>query len=250
MKDRKNLPKTALPRLYFIDREIASGKYPNIGDLAKRYETGTATISRDIEFMRDMLGAPIEYDALHRGYFYTKKTYRLPAGFSSPDEMMALGMAKTIISLYRGSPIYGAAHNLLESITAPLNDDKNPSWLENRILIPAVASAPVDPDLWKLIVTGLRENHILAFDYHGTWDEDYTRRQVHLYQLLFDTGVWYLYAFSEERQAIRIFSLSGIKNASVSNMTKCVNGSYQGVCTPNRLNLNGWLTTGQRILNN
>ncbi|MDR1584294.1 MAG: WYL domain-containing protein [Prevotellaceae bacterium] len=217
MKDRKNLPKTALPRLYFIDREIASGKYPNTKELAKRYETGTATISRDIEFMRDMLGAPIEYDAFHRGYFYTEKTYRLPAGFSSSDEMLALGMAKTIISLYRESPIYGAAHNLLESITAPLNDDKNPSWFENRILVPAVASAPVDTELWQVIITGLREDRVLTFDYRSTWDDDYTRRRVHPYQLLFDTGVWYLYTFSEERQAIRIFSLSRIKNAAVTN---------------------------------
>jgi hypothetical protein len=35
MQSRKSLPKTALPRLYFIDREIASGKYPNAPALAK-----------------------------------------------------------------------------------------------------------------------------------------------------------------------------------------------------------------------
>ena len=64
MNDRKSIPKTALPRIYFIDRETASGKYPNTKTLAKTYETGTATISRDIEFMRVMMNAPIEYDYL------------------------------------------------------------------------------------------------------------------------------------------------------------------------------------------
>jgi predicted DNA-binding transcriptional regulator YafY len=71
MKDRKSIPKTALARIYFIDREIASGKYPNTRTLAEVYERGTATISRDIEFMRDMMDAPLEYDFKRKGYYYT-----------------------------------------------------------------------------------------------------------------------------------------------------------------------------------
>ncbi|MDR3302212.1 MAG: hypothetical protein LBT01_06755 [Spirochaetaceae bacterium] len=56
-----------LSRIYFIDREVASGKYPNTKQLAQAYETGTASICCDIEFMRDSLGAPIESSALLRG---------------------------------------------------------------------------------------------------------------------------------------------------------------------------------------
>jgi predicted DNA-binding transcriptional regulator YafY len=83
---------TKLHRIYFIDRRIASGEYPNTASLAKEYETGTATISRDVDFMRNMMDAPIEYNARRRGYYYADKTYRLPAGFSSADDMMALGI--------------------------------------------------------------------------------------------------------------------------------------------------------------
>jgi hypothetical protein len=43
-----------------IVREIASGSYPNTTTLAKVFETGTATISRDIEFMRDKMNAYIK----------------------------------------------------------------------------------------------------------------------------------------------------------------------------------------------
>ena len=109
MRDRKNLPKTALPRIYFIDKEIASGKYPNTRTLAESYETGTATISRDIEFMRDMMNAPIEYDFKQKGYYYTEKTFRLPAAFFSAEDAAAFGMAKALLSLYRNTPIYNAA---------------------------------------------------------------------------------------------------------------------------------------------
>jgi len=66
MKPGKTLPKTALLRLYFIDREIASGKYPNTPALAKKYETGLFGINRDIAYIRTMMNAPIDYDFLRR----------------------------------------------------------------------------------------------------------------------------------------------------------------------------------------
>jgi hypothetical protein len=78
-----------------------------------------SSISRDIDFMRNRLGAPIEYDALRRGYYYTERTFRLPGSFTTAENIQALGMAKTLLTLYRDTPLYTAARNLLESITAP-----------------------------------------------------------------------------------------------------------------------------------
>ena len=222
------MPKTALPRIYRIDAEIASGRYPKTEELARLLETSISTISRDIKFMQDQLFAPIEYDAYNRGYFYTKKTYRLPAGYTSSENLLALGMAKSIFSLYRGTPIYDASSQLLESITTPITSDGNRDWLDNRIIVPPIASIKIKPDVWKIIVTGLKENRIVSFDYKGTWDKEYYNRRVRPYQLLFDSGVWYLYGFSEERKAVRIYSLSRIKNAQLSKdiFSLPVNFSY------------------------
>ena len=210
---RSSLPRTALPRIYFIDDEIASRKYPNTKDLAEKYETSISTISRDIAFMRIMLHAPIEYDPFHRGYYYSEKTFRLPAGFTGADDLLALGMAKNILSLYRETPLYEASVHLMESILAPIAADGNRDWLENRIAVPKIASAEVKPDIWEIIVAGLKENRIITFEYLGANDKEYQTRKVHPYQLLFDSGVWYLYGYAEERKGIRIFSLSRIKNA-------------------------------------
>jgi len=210
---RLSLPKSALARLCFIDKEIASGKYPNTGYLAKKWEGNSiSTISRDIEFMRDRLNAPIEYDALHRGYYYSKPNYRIPMGFSGADELLALGMAKNILTMYKDTPIYDAAHHLLDSIIAPLASESNSDWYERRIVVPQVPSAPVAPEVWNPLTTALRENRVITFEYQGTYDEDFIPRRVRPYQLLFDSGLWYLYGFAEERKGIRIFSLRRMKN--------------------------------------
>ena len=212
---RQSLPKTGLPRIYRIDAEIASGRFPNSDDLAQMCETSISTISRDIEFMRDQLRAPIQYDASNRGYFYTQKTYRLPGGFTSAEDLLALGMAKSILSLYHDTPLYEAANHLMENLTTPLAADGNKDWLDKRIVVPKTASAKVQPEIWNTIISGLKENRMITFDYRGTWDEDYQNRKVRPYQLLFDSGVWYLYGFSEERKATRIFSLTRIKNITL-----------------------------------
>jgi len=218
MKNQKTIPKTVLSRIYFIDREIAAGNYPNTRTLAEAHETGTATISRDIEFMRDRMKAPIEYDFTRKGYYYTEKTFRLPAAFVSANDMLALGMAKTLLSLYQNTPIYDAAKGLMESVTAPLENDGN-RWYEERIIVPPVPAVQFSTEVWNIICEALRKNRVLKFEYRSTWKNGYSLRRVRPYQLLFDNGAWYLYAYSIQGKGIRMYSLPRIQNISLDDET-------------------------------
>ncbi|MDR0584660.1 MAG: WYL domain-containing protein [Treponema sp.] len=165
--------------------------------------------------MRDRLDAPIEYSPLHRGFFYAEKTFRLPARFAAAEDILALDMTKTLLSLYRNIPLYESVRRLIDNITAPLAGEESGSrtetWYEKRILAPLNASYPVDEKIWSAILSGLRENRIITFEYQSTWREDFMPRRVRPYQLLFDTGVWYLYAYSEERGGYACFPFSGYR---------------------------------------
>jgi predicted DNA-binding transcriptional regulator YafY len=220
MKTRKSFPRTSLPRIYFINGRIASGAYINTPIPAAEYEASEAAISRDIELMRDRLNVFIAYDALRRGYFCIKKTYRLPASYASARDMPALGMAKTLLTLYRNTPLHDAADHLPDSITAPLAADGVSQWYKGRIVVPPVALIIIPQGIWEPIITGIRENRVIAFEYSGIWDEGYKQRRVRPYQLLFDNGVWHLYGYAEERKAVvRIFSLLRMRNAAVASET-------------------------------
>ena len=227
MKPRKNLPKTALPRIYFIDQEIAMGKYPNAPALAKKYETSLSSINRDIAYMRDMMGAPIEYDFFKKGFFYSEKTFRLPAVYATADDLLAFGMAKNILDIYRNTPIYESALNLLESISAPLKDEQGNNWFKNRIVIPKTASAPVDNEAWNNIVKSLKENKVITFEYRDATAKNWRthkkapgskldRRRCRPYQLLFDLSAWYLFAYDESRNDMRLYAMSRISNVVVT----------------------------------
>lgn len=62
----------------------------NCRSLAKEFEVSERTIARDIEFMRDMFGAPIEYDRARRGFSLSDDTFVLTACVAPGEEIMAL----------------------------------------------------------------------------------------------------------------------------------------------------------------
>ena len=67
-----------IERIRIIHNEIKKGNFPSTNKLRDkcrrefRSETlSTATISRDVEYLRDRFNAPIEYDSFRKGYYYS-----------------------------------------------------------------------------------------------------------------------------------------------------------------------------------
>ena len=225
MRPRKTLPKTAIPRIYFIDQEIASGKYPNVPEMAKKYETSISSINRDIAYMRDMMHAPIKYDFFKKGFYYTEKSFRLSASYASENDLLALGMVKSLLDLYRDTPIHDSALNLMENISVPLGQMDDTDWYRNRIIIPKSITVQVDPSVWKFVVSGLQQNRVISFYYKNSYSEKSLRR-VHPYQLLFDRSAWYLYCYDENTKEKRIFALARMSNAELTNEKFTLNKDF------------------------
>ena len=75
--------KVQLQRLIFIDRAIKEGmrkgELANCSSMGAEYEVSSKSISRDIDYLKHQMDAPIEYDQKKHGYLYTEDTYKLPA---------------------------------------------------------------------------------------------------------------------------------------------------------------------------
>jgi hypothetical protein len=61
-----------LERMLRIHQAIQKDAFPNCTRLAKDLGVSARTIQRDIDFMRDCLSLPLEYDAIQHGYFYSE----------------------------------------------------------------------------------------------------------------------------------------------------------------------------------
>jgi len=93
--------------MLFIHEQLKRGTYPNCTKLQIEIEAGcTRTILRDIEFMRDQLLLPIEYDPQRRGYYYTRPVENFPGVVVSESELFALLVAQKAVAHYKGTPFY------------------------------------------------------------------------------------------------------------------------------------------------
>jgi predicted DNA-binding transcriptional regulator YafY len=75
---------------------LMGNRYPNCRKIAEEFEVSAKTVQRDVNFMRDQMGLPIEYDKTRFGFHYTRAVTGLPS--------MGLPAAKTRAIPWRPSP--------------------------------------------------------------------------------------------------------------------------------------------------
>ncbi len=90
--------KLAYERYYWLQGQIKAGRHPNARKLAAEFEISEKQAQREIEFMRDRLGAPLVYDSSQKGYEFEDKRYELPPIWFKEDELLALCLALRLAS--------------------------------------------------------------------------------------------------------------------------------------------------------
>ncbi len=71
---------------------------------------------RDIDFLRDDEGAPIEYVAERHGYELSEPTWTLPPLSLSRSEIFAFSVARKVLERFEGTPFGGELSSLLAKI--------------------------------------------------------------------------------------------------------------------------------------
>ena len=76
---------TANMRIQWFHEELIRGSYPNAPRLAENFRISTRQAQRDIDCLRKQLGAPIEFDRSHMGYFYTAP-FTMPLAMANEND--------------------------------------------------------------------------------------------------------------------------------------------------------------------
>src|SRR5262249_51008404 len=113
-------PRPPLERMLRIHQAIQTGNFPNASTLARELEVSTKSIHRDIEFMRDRLELPIEYDGAKFGYHYLGEVGAFPTVQITEGELFALIVAEKALQQYRGTnfekPLLSAIKKMEQSL--------------------------------------------------------------------------------------------------------------------------------------
>ena len=100
--------KVQMRRIYAIVDAVNGGGYPNCRSLADRLEVTPKTIQRDINFIRDQLALPLEYNKALHGYEFTSDVTNFPVFEAQVEDLAALFLARHAMKSVKGAKLADA----------------------------------------------------------------------------------------------------------------------------------------------
>ena len=216
-KGRTN--RNTVVRIWTIYTLIKNRQYPDCRKLAAKLEVSPRTIERDIEQLRDQMQAPIEYDRLRRGYYFTKD-FSMPMPRLTEGEIISLFLGLKLMSQMEGLTYKTELGSLREKLECLLGSDGKFSGPELEEFI-SFDIEPLRGEDWRVaeylseLRRAARECLMVKMCYRSMSREKQLERVVHPYHLRFREGAWYLFGFCSLRNEVRTFAVDRIGDLEV-----------------------------------
>lgn len=190
-----------------IHQVIRAGKFPNASSLAVELEVSTKSVHRDIEFMRDRLGLPIEYDGSRFGYYYSEEVSAFPTFQITEGELFALIVAEKALQQYRGTNFEKPLLSAIKKMEQLLPDtiSLNLADIEQIISFRTRAEPILNLEIFDALAKATAHRHQLELTYRKPGSRQIEQRFVDPYHLANINGEWFLFAYDHARKDIRTF---------------------------------------------
>ena len=217
MSDTRN-NKVQRYRLLQIDEEIRSGKFPNATSLSKKIEVSSRTIQRDIEYMRDMYNAPIEFDAYKNGYYYTEENFYIKSVPLSEGELFSVALFDQLLEQYRNTPLENDLRSVFKKIemSLPNKITLDSSFLQNQITFIPDQMGTINSENFSKVFSALKNRHVLDFEYRPLQKTTWMTRRINPLHAVCQKGNWYVMGFCHDKKDIRVFNFSRMQNVTES----------------------------------
>lgn len=210
-------------RICEIHRLVSQGAYPNCPTLAEHLETTVRTVERDIERLRDLFGAPLEYDRTRKGYHYTAP-FDLPPMRLREGEAIALFLGQKLLMQCKGTPFEEFVTQAMAKIRMFL-----PQSIEvNLEKFLGTVSFHADPlrgeemevaERYRTLTTAIEQQKSVVTDYFTASRQTITHRKIDPYHLRLADGAWYCIGYCHERREVRTFALDRMTNLQITEET-------------------------------
>ncbi len=219
--------KNIYERFVWFDERVRQKKYPNTSSLARQFEISVKTAQRDIEFMRDRLNCPLQYDASRKGYFYEDETFSLPLMYLSSGELLSLMVAKKLFEDMSGSCMAKEITSAIDKITSIIERQSSGSdAMRDVVSFHLIAYSPTPEAIFRIVLEACIRKHSLSFAYHSPARDAMTERRADPYHLFNYMGTWHLIGYCHLRDDIRIFKINRIKSPRILSETFAIRKNF------------------------
>ncbi|MBU7006171.1 helix-turn-helix transcriptional regulator [Phosphitispora fastidiosa] len=209
---RTGVGRNAFARIQYIHAAIKARKYPNVNRLAEQFEVSTRAVERDLEMMRDLMGAPIVYSYSQKGYYYADENFSIPKIRMTEGELAAVFLGERLLTKYQGHPYEKEIKSAYTKIQALFPESAVLDYDEiERTVTFAVEDARGDGQIllghYQIIQGAIGSNRTVFADYYSLSSDSRSERHIDPYHLRFQDGAWYCIGFCHMRKEIRMFAL-------------------------------------------
>ena len=204
--------------LWFHDR-VKAYKYPNARHLAERFEISPRTAQRELDFIRDRLKAPLEYDHTRKGYYYTDDSYELPSKWYSEESVISFALAVRLASTIPDVRIKNELYDFIGKVfnVRRHHAELNIREMSEKISVKNIEYSRVNEEYFNSIVNALFRGKPISISYYSPHSKKETHRAVLPLHLVQYMGSWHLIAFCSLRNDMRDFALSRIRSIALSD---------------------------------
>jgi len=198
-----------LERAAYIDCRIKAKGGVTAREVADRFEVTERQVLRDIEYLRNRLGAPIEWSAAERRYRYSDAWSGLE--FADEKALLFYVFARAAAGTLAYVPLAEeeALERLLELVPKKLRR------VEGAIRYELPGYEPADAENLALLVRAMADSRRLDVAYRDAEGKD-TERSIEALRLVNYAGSWYCVAYDLGRRALRTFKLSRFARLALS----------------------------------
>ena len=216
-------------RLMKFVAEMRKNNFPNAGSFARLLRKAdeeesipctcsTRTVMRDIETLKNEYNAPIEYDAVNRGYFLLNPSWELNVPLMN-DDVLSMSMLSTrLASDFLPEPVKSKANSAMDNALAG-NSSKffDDAMIESILCATGIKSA-VDPEVFRKIFDAWRRHQIIELTYHKP-NEPESVRCFEPHILAFRNGIWYAKGYEHGTKDIKVYAVQRITSVSFAGDT-------------------------------
>ncbi len=205
-------------RILTLHRILKASRYPvPLTRLREELACSRATIYRDIAFLRDALGAPIESDPEQAAIRYDATEgdrFELPGLWLTSEELASLLALNELLGRADPGVLAGALAPFRARIEGLLSDQVSGRKLPiERIRVIASGARKLDQATFRTVAGALLSRTRLRFEYRARTTNALTTREVSPQRLTHYRDNWYLDAWDHGRDALRSFALDRMREA-------------------------------------
>lgn len=205
-----------MERIYKLDRLFRRKRPPSKREMLQMLEISPAQFKRDLEYMRNRLGAPVNFDVESGGYRYTAEEFNLPGLWFTEREVYSLLLMHSLLDRLQPGFVQEQLGPFKEKLRGLLGKRaRGTQSILERMQVTAAPQRPVDAENFQAICDATLRGKKLRMRYYSRSRGEEGDRVVSPQRVIYYRGNWYMDAWCHNKEAMRRFAIDAVRLASV-----------------------------------